>query len=62
VNTIADTSISTAGNSGFQNNGGGNYQFNWKTQKSWAGTCRNIQVTFDNGVRQIPATLGFQFK
>ncbi len=61
VNTASDTSTSTSGNSGFQNNGGGNYQANWQTQKIWKGTCRNVQVTFDNGVTEIPATLGFQF-
>jgi hypothetical protein len=61
VNNTTDTTISTSGNSGFQNNGGGNYQLDWKTQKIWKGTCRNVQVTFDNGVTQIPATLGFQF-
>jgi hypothetical protein len=61
VNTASDTSTSTSGNSGFQNNGGGNYQFNWQTQKIWKGTCRNVQVTFDNGVTEIPATLGFKF-
>ena len=60
VNTATDTSISTSGNSGFQNNGGGNYQLNWQTRKSQKGTCVNIQVTFDNGVTEIPAMLGFQ--
>jgi len=61
VNTESDTSTSTSGNSGLQNNGGGNYQFNWQTQKIWKGTCRNVQVTFDSGVTEIPATLGFKF-
>ncbi len=55
------TDISAPGNSGFQNLGGGNYQMNWKTQKSWAGSCANVQATFDNGVVEFPADLGFMF-
>jgi hypothetical protein len=55
------TDVQSPGNSGFQNLGGGNYQINWKTQKSWAGTCATVQVTFDNGVMLIPA-VGFKFK
>jgi hypothetical protein len=31
-----------AGSSGLQNSGGGNYQFNWKTSKSYAGQCRTL--------------------
>jgi hypothetical protein len=58
LNTATD--ISSPGNSGFQNLGGGNYQMNWKTQKSWAGTCATVQATFDNGVMLIPA-VGFKF-
>jgi hypothetical protein len=66
ISCVTDTQISTAtdvsspGNSAFQNLGGGNYQMNWKTQKSWKGTCANIQVTFNNGVTLDPA-VGFQF-
>jgi len=55
------TDISAPGNSGFQNLGGGNYQMNWKTQKSWAGSCANVLATFDNGVVEFPADLGFKF-
>jgi hypothetical protein len=58
--TSTATDISSPGNSGFQNLGGGNYQKNWQTQKSWKGTCATVQVTFDNGVQLVPA-LGFQF-
>jgi hypothetical protein len=54
------TDVSSPGNSGFQNLGGGNYQMNWQTQKSWKNTCANVRVTFDNGVAIIPA-VGFQF-
>jgi hypothetical protein len=61
VNSGTDATISGTGGSGFQNNGSGNYQINWQSQKSWKGTCYNVQVTFDNGVTQIPADFGFQF-
>ena len=62
VNTATDTpSTSSAGNSGFQSNGGGNYQLNWQTQKSWKGYCANVQATFDNGLVMVPASIGFQF-
>ena len=60
VNITTDTTDS-AGNSGFQNNGGGNYQLNWKSQKLWKGSCANVEATFDNGLVETPATLGFQF-
>jgi len=56
-----DTDISSPGNSGFQNLGGGNYQMNWQTQKSWKGSCANVEATFDNGLNLIPADLGFKF-
>jgi len=56
-----DPTLSTAGASGFQHLGGGDYQMNWKIPTSWKGSCANVQVTFDNGVTEIPATLGFQF-
>lgn len=59
--TVSDITLeSTAtGNSGFQNLGGGNYQFNWATSKSWSGTCRQIQVSLGDGVLH---TANFQFK
>jgi hypothetical protein len=59
VNTTTD--ISSPGNSGFQNLGGGNYQMNWQTQKSWKGSCANVEATFSNGLVVVPATPGFQF-
>jgi hypothetical protein len=58
--TTIFTDVSSPGNSGFQNQRGGNYQMNWQTQKSWKGTCATVQVTFDNGVMLIPA-VGFKF-
>jgi lectin family protein len=61
VNSATDTStLLSSGGSGLQNNGGGNYQFNWKTQKGWQG-CANVIVTFSSGLVVTPATLGFQF-
>lgn len=58
VSDITLDSTST-GNSGFQNLGGGNYQFNWATSKSWSGTCRQLQVNIGDGVLH---TANFQFK
>lgn len=59
INTASD--ISSPGNSGFQNLGGGNYQMNWQTQKAWKGSCATVEATFDNGLVVVPATVGFQF-
>jgi len=66
VNPATDGTVSSSGNSGFQNNGGGSYQLNWSTQKGWKGACANVKVTyFTNGaaanVVLIPALVGFQF-
>jgi hypothetical protein len=61
INTSTDTTISSSGNSGLQNLGGGNFQFNWQTVKSWKGSCSNVQATFDDGIMVVPATIGFQF-
>ena len=62
VNPAPDGSrIDSSGNSGFQNNGGGNYQVNWKIPKSWKGSCADVQATFDNGIVEVPAVMGFQF-
>ena len=64
VNNATDTTITAAGNSGFQNNGGGNYQLNWKTVKGMTG-CANVQVTYSTGgptnAVLFPAILGFRF-
>jgi hypothetical protein len=59
--SVSDITLdSTAtGNSGFQNLGDGNYQFNWATSKSWSGTCRQLQVNLGDGVIH---TANFQFK
>lgn len=64
VNSATDLAVTAAGNSGFQNNGGGNYQLNWKTQKGMTG-CVNLQATYSTGGAAnavlFPATLGFRF-
>jgi len=65
LNTGTETSISTTGGSGFQNNGNGAYQANWKTLKNWAGSCANVRVTYSTGgaanVVLFPTNFGFQF-
>jgi hypothetical protein len=38
---------------------GGQFIFNWNTQKSWAGTCAQIQLTLADGTRQYAK---FKFK
>ena len=39
--------------------GGGQYNYVWKTDKAWAGTCRQLTVKFNDGTVQIA---NFQFK
>ncbi|MGD7034227.1 PxKF domain-containing protein [Methylotuvimicrobium buryatense] len=48
------------GNSGLQNKRDGNWQYNWKTPKSYWGMCRAMYIEFDSGATS-PVTL-FQFK
>jgi len=59
VHGSTETTISAAGNSGLQNFGNGNYQFNWKTVKGSTG-CVIVVATFDSGLVVYPAT--FQYK
>ena len=40
------------GNSGLQNLGGGNYQFNWATPKSYAGSCKTLHLRLNDGSDQ----------
>jgi hypothetical protein len=47
------------GRSGLQNQGGGYYQFNWATQKSYAKTCRTVRLDLGDGVLH---TAEFRFK
>jgi hypothetical protein len=65
INPATDVTVSSSGNSGFQNLGNGNYQLNWSTQKAWKGFCANVQVTYFTGgaanVVLFPANVGFQF-
>jgi len=39
----------SAGASGLQYLGNGTWQFNWKTDKSWADTCRTAVLTLKDG-------------
>jgi hypothetical protein len=51
---------STAGNSSLQFDPGSNqYIYVWKTDKSWAGTCRQLQMKLNDGSTQIA---NFRFK
>lgn len=49
-----------AGSSGLQYNGDGYWQFNWKTPKDYANTCRAMYVVFDS--EQTSPVVRFQFK
>lgn len=49
-----------AGSSGLQYIGDGYWQFNWKTPKDYAGTCRAMYVVFDS--EQTSPVVKFQFK
>jgi len=59
VHSTTETTISAAGNSGLQNFGNGNYQFNWKTVKGAKG-CVSVVATFDSGLVVSPATFQYQ--
>lgn len=61
LDTTADATIpvNASGNSGFQNLGGGDYEFVWKTAKSLSGTCGQLQVNLGDGVLH---TADFKFK
>jgi extracellular elastinolytic metalloproteinase len=39
----------TSGGSGLRVSSSGVYAYNWKTEPSWAGTCREVVVTRDDG-------------
>jgi hypothetical protein len=38
-----------SGGSGLQNKGGGDYQFNWKTPKEYASSCKTLSVDVGDG-------------
>ena len=60
--TLGDTSDQieeyAAGGSGLQNKGGGDYQFNWQTPKSYASSCKLLSVDVGDGVDH---TANFRF-
>jgi extracellular elastinolytic metalloproteinase len=41
----------TPGNSGLSSNPKGVYHYNWKTEESWAGTCREVVLTRTDGIQ-----------
>jgi hypothetical protein len=41
--------VYTTGSSGLQYLGDGRWQYNWKTMKSWAGSCRVMTLTLNDG-------------
>ena len=49
----------SAGGSGLQYFGDGNWQFNWKTPKNYAGQCRKMVLTLSDGTTY---TANFKFK
>lgn len=49
-----------SGGSGLQYNGGGNWQYNWKTLPSYRNTCRAIVVRFSDGTTTPPAMFKFR--
>ena len=49
----------TTGASGLQNLGDGYYQYNWKTPKSYAGSCKTLRLDLGEGLYR---TALFQFK
>lgn len=49
-----------AGGSGLQNLGNGNYQFSWKTLKSYANSCKTLKPNLGEGAGQEHTAL-FQF-
>jgi subtilisin family serine protease len=49
-----------SGNSGFQNQGDGFYQFNWKTPKTYAKSCKTLKLDLGEG-SGMERTAAFQF-
>jgi hypothetical protein len=46
LDAVGDTAIST---SGLQNLGNGYYQYNWKTPKTYTGTCKTLKLDVGDG-------------
>jgi hypothetical protein len=40
----------------------GTYQFNWKTEEGWRGTCREFALAFTDGTRQETHTARLDFR
>jgi hypothetical protein len=61
TNVLQDTveETVTAGSSSLQYQTSGEYHYVWKTDKAWAGTCRQLQLTFADGTTQ---SANFTFK
>jgi hypothetical protein len=47
VDQVEETAVA---GSGLQNLGDGYYQLNWKTAKSYAATCKTVQLDLGHGV------------
>ncbi len=60
LSPVADVVEEYAGSSGLQYSGDGLWQFNWKTPKTYAGTCRVMHVGFDDGQYSDPAAFMFR--
>jgi hypothetical protein len=58
--TPPDVVEAYSGSSGLQYLGDGYWQFNWKTLKSYAGTCRAMYIEFSGGMTS--PVVYFQFK
>ena len=48
--TVDQVEETAAGGSGLQNLGGGYYQLNWKTPKSYGKSCKTMQLDIGDGV------------
>jgi len=60
LSPVADVVEEYAGSSGLQYLGDGLWQFNWKTPRTYAGTCRVMHVGFDDG--RYSDIAAFEFK
>jgi hypothetical protein len=56
---LDEIEVSAVGDSGLQYLGDGNWQFNWKTAKDFAGQCRTMTLTLEDGSTH---TATFQFR
>ena len=52
---LPDSIETYTGNSGLQNLGDGYYQWNWKTPKGYARTCRTVQLDLGESELHIAA-------